>query len=115
MSVIITSWRVLGIKVVWSGFYFKKKKKSLWLPSGKEWAEAEAITVVQVWRDIDLDQESAECKDVTDFEIYFYGSTNKTFTRYQGEKHNYTRLLDTLFLAWITRNIIQSMSSDDEF
>ena len=24
MSVIIISWRVLGIKVVWSGFYFKK-------------------------------------------------------------------------------------------
>lgn len=93
----------------------KKKKKPLWLPSGKEWAEAEAIAVAQARRDIDLDQESAECKDVTDFEIYFYGSTNKTFTRHQGEKTNYTRLLDTLFLAWITRNIIQSMSSDDEF
>lgn len=96
-------------------FLLQKKKKPLWLPSGKEWAEAEAIAVAQARRDIDLDQESAECKDVTDFEIYFYGSTNKTFTRHQGEKSNYTRLLDTLFLAWITRNIIQSMSSDDEF
>ena len=96
-------------------FLLQKKKKPLWLPSGKEWAEAEAIAVAQARRDIDLDRESAECKDVTDFEIYFYGSTNKTFTRYQGEKSNYTRLLDTLFLAWITRNIIQSMSSDDEF
>ena len=74
-------------------------QKSLWLPSGKEWAEVEAITVVQAWRDIDLDQDSAECEDVTDFEIYFYGSTNRTFARYQGKKSNYTRLLDALFLA----------------
>ena len=59
MSVIIISWRVLGIK---GGMIrFLLQKRSLWLPSGKEWAEAEAITVVQAWRDIDLDQESAEC------------------------------------------------------